>query len=430
VDSRTDELLLSCLSGRAPGSRDSGPATADWSEVVARAVDFGLAPLLYKRLKEGGARAHVPADSWKLLRLHYFANAERITRLFRDIQPVLRCLRTEGIPVIVLKGAYLAEVVYAAAALRQMNDVDVMVPRAELPRAQAALLTSGCTQIEPVDIEAYRDDYCLPEFYLHDLPIELHWTIALPTGPVRIDVDGLWSRAHPATIAGVEVLALSPEDLLLHLCLHTRYLHQHFAPKPLCDIAEAVHLFRDDLDWAQVVARAHEWGAARHVGLALHLARVMLSVEVPDAVLEQLVPGGIDPRILETAKEFTLAQKECHQIVPLFDQLGAESLGDKARLVWKRVFLSRTEMTETYPASRNSRHLYRYYALRLRDVIRTYWSHAFRRGRLTAQSHGRDRNAALVNWLSAKGLGPHNASRSLQAARSEQNSETKDHAAK
>jgi len=403
VDSRTDELLLSCLSGRAPGSGDPGPATTDWSKVVAKAVDFGLAPLLYKRLKEGGARARVPADSWKLLQLHYFVNSERITRRFRTLRTVLECLHSAGLPVIVLKGAYLAETVYDDAALRQMNDVDIMVPKAELPRAQAALLALGCTQIEPVDIETYRDDYRLPEFYLHDLPFEMHWTIALPTGPVRIDVDGLWSRSRPATIAGVEVLALSPEDLLLHLCLHTRYLHQHFAPKPLCDIAETVHHFRDDLDWAQVVVRAHEWDAARHVGLALHLARVMLRVEVPDSVLEQLVPGGIDPRLLETAKEFTLAQKECRQVVPLFDQLGAESFGDKARLVWKRVFLSRTEMAETYPASRNSRLLYRFYVLRLRDVIRTYWSHTFRRGRLTVQSHGHDPNAALVNWLSGKG---------------------------
>jgi hypothetical protein len=382
---------------------DRGPATADWSAVVGRAVDFGLAPLLYKRLKEGGARARVPADSWKLLRLHYFVNAERMTRLYRDFQPVLQCLRTEGIPVIVLKGAYLAEAVYIDAALRQMNDVDVMVPRADLPRAMAALLAMGCTQMEPVDIETYRDDYRLPEFYLHDLPIELHWTIALPTGPVRIDVEGLWSRARPATIAGVEVLALSPEDMLLHLCLHTRYLHQHFAPKPFCDIAETVHHFRDELDWPQIAVRAHEWEAARHVGLALHLARAMLRVEVPDGVLEQLVPGGIDPRILETAKEFTLAQKECRQVVPLFDQLGADSFGDKVRLVWERVFLSRTEMAEIYPESSNSQHLHLYHALRLRDVIRTYWSHTFRRGQVTVQSRGRDPNAALVNWLSGKG---------------------------
>ena len=40
-----------------------------------------------------------------------------------------------------------------------------------------------------------------------------------------------------------------------------------------------------------------------------------------------------------------------------------------------------------------------YYALRVKDVIRNYWSHTVRRGRLMMRSRGRDRNASLFNWL-------------------------------
>jgi len=87
------------------------------------------------------------------------------------------------------------------------------------------------------------------------------------------------------------------------------------------------------------------------------------------------------------------------QRMPFFGRLGAKSLSEKLKLSWERVFLSRDEMAATYPTSRDSKCFCLYYARRLRDVIRTYWSHTFRRGRLMVQSRGRDPSTALVNWL-------------------------------
>jgi hypothetical protein len=124
-----------------------------------------------------------------------------------------------------------------------------------------------------------------------------------------------------------------------------------------------------------------------------------MGAELPDGVLEQLVPGGIDRRILETARQSVLAQTDYGLSVPLFRLRGAKSLSDMAKLSWGRVFLSRGEMAAVYPASRESKHLWFYYALRVKDVIRNYWSHTVRRGRLMMRSRGRDRNASLFNWL-------------------------------
>jgi hypothetical protein len=155
-----------------------------------------------------------------------------------------------------------------------------------------------------------------------------------------------------------------------------------------------------ELYWSRFTDRAREWGATRHVGLALDLARSLLGAEVPDAVIEQMVPEGIDSRILETARESVLALTGYQQWVPLFDEFGARSFGDKARVSWGRVFMSRAEMASRYPDSRTSRHLYPYYALRVRDVVRAFGSYVLRRARLLMQSRGRDPSAALVRWLS------------------------------
>ena len=363
------------------------------------AACHGLGPLFFKRLKQSDARACVPADEWERLRVAYLAAAGRNMHRYRELRPVLRRLRHSGIPVIVLKGAYLAEAVYGDVALRPMGDVDLLVPRAELPRAQAILLDMGGVHQQTEDIESLcRKRHHLPPVVIRGVTIEIHWTIASPTAPMRIDAAGLLDRARPATIAGVEVLALSPEDLLLHLCLHLGRDHRFKGLKSLCDIDETIRRYGSELDWAQVVRSAREWRAAKYVGLTLHLARRMLGAGVPDDVLERLLPGGLDQQVLETAMESVLTQVDYRPWVPFFDVPGVRSLGGMVRLTWKRVFLSRDEMTVKYPASRGARHLGFYYVLRLRDGLRAFGAHALRRGR-SRRSRGRGRRASLTSRL-------------------------------
>ena len=230
-----EELLLRCLSATRPPSSVTGHPTAvsrhpsstggepiDWNAVLTIAADHGLTPLLYKRLKESDAQALVPADVWEGLKATYVASAVRSLHLYRELRPVLRRLGNSDISVIVLKGAFLAEAVYSDPALRSsMADVDIMVPREDLPKVQAVLLDMGFGPREREEIELRcRTTKGLAPFTRSGFTVEPHWNIVYPTSPFKMDIAGLWVRARPATVAGVEVLALSPEDLLLHLCLH------------------------------------------------------------------------------------------------------------------------------------------------------------------------------------------------------------------
>jgi hypothetical protein len=404
------DLLLCCLSDSRGPTADSREPTTDWNKVVDLAVYHGLAPLLFKRLKRSDTRAGIPADAWERLRLVYFVNADTNMRLYRELRTVLRCLRGSGIPVIVLKGVYLAETVYGDIALRQMCDADLMVPRAELPRAQAVLLDMGGVPEESEDIESCcRERPHLPPVVIRDLAVEIHWTIASPTGPVRIDAAGLWDRARRTSVAGVEVLALSPEDLLLHLCLHFCYQHRledgQAGLKAFCDITETIHRFRGEMDWLQVARLAREWGATRYVGLTLHLVGSMFGVRVPEEVLERLVLGGLDQHILEMARESVTTQMSSLGCAtrPVRDLWGTKSIGDKARLLWQRVFCSREEMAKMYPASRDSKHFYFFYALRLRDVLRYHGASVPRIMLSREIRQSASKMIAVTDWLKSGG---------------------------
>jgi hypothetical protein len=372
------ELLIRRLTATGPRAPvDVSVTPEDWRTAVEIAFHHGLAPIFFRSLKAGGGRAGVPADAWDRLRIAYFTAADRSLHLYRELRVVLESLRGLGIPVIVLKGAHLAETVYGDVALRPMYDADLMVRKADLSRTQEVLLGMGWYQHLSEDIEerCKWSDH-LGIFYRRGSAIEVHWNIEVPVSPFKLDGNGFWKRAQPVVCAGVEVLALSPEDTLLQLSLHATYHHclEH-GLRPLHDVAEVVRHYGPTLDWSLVVSRATGCGAEKCVGLTLRLSKSMLGAAVPEDVMEQLVPGGIDQGLLETARRAVLGQVSFGRWTPqpLFTMWGAKSIGDRAKLFWNRVFLPRDEMAIKYPESEGAKHLHFYHLLRLRDIMRTYW---------------------------------------------------------
>ncbi len=393
-----------------PRTGDRGPESVDWREVVDAAIDRNLAPLLLHRLKQSDAEADVPPEEWERLQRAFLVSVGRSARLQRGLGKVLESLRDHGLPAIVLKGAYLAEAVYSNAALRPMGDVDLLIRETGLAKAQAVLLEMGGVHRQYDEAEADRSRRRhLPQTTLGRLVVELHWNIVSPAGLVRVDVAGLWNRACPCRIAGVDTLCLSPEDMLLHLCLHACYEDHLSDLRSLADIAATARRFGRELDWEQLSARGHEWGGSRYVGLALHMARALLGAEVPDKALELLVPGGISPDMLAAAKQSLLDQTGYGRWQTFFDAARASTFTEKAKLSWRRVFLSRSEMAATYPKSRVGFFLPWYYGRRVVDLVGRYLSHSLRRRRLLRRGRGSDPHAALVRWLSGENQqpGPH-----------------------
>jgi len=313
-----------------------------------------------------------------------------------------------------LKGAYLAEAVYGDLALRPMCDTDLMVPRADLARAGGALLDMGGAHLKQhnqaapapgakrEDIEPGRGmkRHGLPVF-IRDLGVALHWTIVSPTEPFRIDAAGLWDRARPATTADVEVLSLSPEDLLLHLCLHFCHEDGCKGLRCLCDIAETIRHFGGRMDWPQVVDRARERGAPRYAGLSLHLARTLLGATVPKDALCRLVPGGIDARLVKKATECVLVQEgyDDWSLLPFPNRFGGKWTLERVKALRDVVFLPRDEMASRYPRARDSRHLWPYYFLRSADLLRYCGRATLQPGFRMMRVHERNNTPSLAAWL-------------------------------
>jgi hypothetical protein len=134
---------------------------------------------------------------------------------------------------------------------------------------------------------------------------EIHWALDHPYTLFTIDYEALMDRTTPGDLLGAPVWDLSPADLLLtlavHLVKHAVYLPSAYDRPDLArlvladgmlmyylDIAEAVGVYADGMDWDFLVRLADETGTRDVLGSVLRACRALLGAEVPDAVLDAI----------------------------------------------------------------------------------------------------------------------------------------------
>ena len=369
----TDRLLLCCLGSETDefkAARLQGLSTSDWKNLTHRSASCGVTPLLYHRLRSLHWLLSIPEEIWSNLKMAYLASAGRNTLLYHDLGQVLGALREDNIPVIALKGAHLAQIVYGDIALRPMGDIDLLVRESDLPRVEKKLLKME------YHIFGVREWYANYRYKLEfqrtgrGTTVEVHWSLLDATSPFTLDVAGLWQRARPATLAGVKVKVLSPEDLLLYACLHTSFCDRFPGVKPLCDIAEIMRHYRNEIDWDQVVWRAHQWKASRYIFLTLYITGRLLAADVPDNVLDRLRPDDFNPNVLSWAVEQTLAEKTNTPriVINFFELCRPGQPLRKVSLMLKAIFLPLELLACKYSLPPDSPRI-RLYLMRLKELL-------------------------------------------------------------
>lgn len=366
--SKSDQRLLECLGGMSGQVRDRRRTQlleSDWQGVADSALKHGLRPLLYERLTSDTSKVNVPDTVLEPLREAFLVNGLRNTLLYRDLGKVLGAFRQKGVAVIVLKGAHLAQLVYRTIASRQMADIDLLVKPNDLEQVAVTLLENDyACQIESHDIERWRDQHPgshhLPSFTKRLRPrLELHWAISPP--PNAAEVPDVWEDARLASIAGVEARVLSPEDLLIHLCLHSRLHRFSQGLRPVCDLSAAIRRYQWELDWNKVICRAKAWRAEQCVYLGLWLGKKLMEAPVPECVLMALLPNGLDACWAALAMETVLSGAEVPSETEYALQLvdprlrwgGAASRSGKARFLLRKIFPPRDHMSR-YMAAKHA----------------------------------------------------------------------------
>ena len=358
------DLLLFHLSGQTDGATGDKLPVSVWERAAQLADRHTVEMLFYARAKKGVNAAVMPAAVRQTLQQASHLGALKLARLYQELTAVLRRLSQDDIPVIVLKGAYLGQMVYQEPAFRPMNDIDLLVHQHDLSRVTAVMESRGFQ----LKNEAWGAKHLT--FAADDgrPPVEIHWHITHPADPFTIDVAELWARAVPITLMGTPALAFSPEDLLLHLAVHLSFNHGfRFGLRPFCDIHETLDQFRGGIAWEAVIRRAHRWQIAHAVYLTLELTVDLLKTAVPDDVLQALKPDDFAPEMTLWAKNRVLGSESLPFVSSNFARMWEEGrLRDKAAVFLKCVLPppevqgEQSKTSPVAPARQLGKRLHRY----------------------------------------------------------------------
>lgn len=287
------ELLLACsrTARNAPQTARIAELIAqplDWDDLLKRADDHRLTPLLYWHLHEFAANT-LPKRVADHLKGQMQATATHNLLLTSELLQLLQVFAHHNIRAIPYKGPALATFTYGNLSLRQFADLDLFIARRDLPRVYDLLVARGYVIPEdgvPLDVlfrDHYHYEFVHPGLQRH---VEVHWAFTRSYWAFPLDLEDIWNRAEALRWGGVEMQVFRADDLLLILCAHGA---KHFWAKLcwICDVAEIVRT-QPMLDWRLLVARAEQMGCLRVLLLGLYLAHDLLDAELPDIVLAWL----------------------------------------------------------------------------------------------------------------------------------------------
>ena len=298
-------LLLACARAKPTAEdlrlirEDLARPDLDWDYVAKTSCTHGIAPLIYHSLHRSGVTSLLPPAGPLLysslkstspevvprtvlvqLQYHFYANASPNLFLTEQLLNLLNLLNEHGISALPFKGPVLTASVYGNLALRQCSDLDILIHKRDIPRVKDLLTSEGYRP----GIQSHWEYH----FMRNDtgVMVDLHWAIMPRYFPFALDIERLWDRLESVSLSGRMVPNLSPQDLLLILCVHgSKHLWERLGW--ICDIAELIR-FHQGVDWSRTMEEAGRLGVERMVALGLFLANDFLGTALSDDLLRRV----------------------------------------------------------------------------------------------------------------------------------------------
>ena len=270
---------------------------AEWEYVVRLARRLRLLARLAASVEAAGLIERVAVEPRRHLRAEQRLSRSRTQAMVWALDRIGAALAGEPYPKVLLKGAaYLAQDLTIAQG-RLPADVDILVPRAAMPQAQALLASAGWEelQLDRHDQRYYREwSHEVPPLRhpQHRIELDLHHNILPPLARTHVDADALLSCLRPTKWPGWQVL--QPVDQVLHSAAHL-FLDSE-ARDRVRDLVDLDGLFRrfgtEPSFWAELPERARTLGLGEPLALACHFCVNWLATPIPADTLRRVADGG------------------------------------------------------------------------------------------------------------------------------------------
>lgn len=224
---RTLYLLLAGLLRDKPEAGQAPWHEPDfWQEMVQLADLNGVTTALPLALRRTDLWGTIPGNLKDYLEAVHELNTQREAAQISEALTVHDVLTRAGIPCVFLKGtAYLLSGLFAEDAGRRLTtDIDVLVPRESIAKAEDALVALGYNAANNETWPNLDRRHHIPALLpargqgqfsveLHVRPVKFPWDSFLPPGDI-------FERAQFTSVEGRPVRLPSSRDMLMHALIH------------------------------------------------------------------------------------------------------------------------------------------------------------------------------------------------------------------
>ncbi|MBI5893811.1 MAG: nucleotidyltransferase family protein [Deltaproteobacteria bacterium] len=353
------------------------------------ARDNNVSQMLYPVLKKS---QNLPDRFIDELKRDYLSTAAKNTLIYREFKRVVNALTEKGIDVMAMKGIALAELTYKDIGLRGMSDVDLLIRKEDIKKANNVFEDMGYFAKDLSSFDG-RDNYLTTCDFRSKNPMHpsfhMHWHIVNSSIPApyasRINMDEIWKDAVRVDIADVSVLSMSPHHFLIHLCEHAmRVTHSAAKLTYFADIAFLVNNPPSppftkggikggfEIDWRKVIETSKNYGVDRFAYNILMLCRLNIGLDVPEWVLDRLKPEK--RTIGEKLFYFLTARGKGFSGLSYFVHLGMNrGIAKKASFIFRTVFPPAWVLAKRDSYSNADKSAAALYLYRIREIL----SHLF-----------------------------------------------------
>jgi hypothetical protein len=260
----------------------------DWNKVLELARFNCVRPLLYRRLKSS-CWDLVPRTVSKQLEAINAAIVKKNLFCAGELLALLGAFQQNGVRVATLKGPALAQSLYGDLCLREFADLDLIVHREDVCKAEDILSARGYrAQFPDQDYRSIFLRYQGQYAFRHSqtgLWVDLHWELSSKGVVFPLKADEIWASLGHVTIAERAVPTLSDNHLALFLAAHGA--KEGWARLVwVSDYARLVQTY-EKIDWGELLERAERSYCSRSFLLAILLASTLLAAPAPAQLVEK-----------------------------------------------------------------------------------------------------------------------------------------------
>jgi len=280
----------------------------DWELVVRQARKANLLSRTAYFLRENNLLASLPDKvQGHFISALYIYDAN-VQAYCWEVEQINSVLSDAGVPCLLLKGVAYIESNLMSRKGRVFSDVDIMVPKDQLKKAERALIKCGwiTSDLNPYNQKYYR-------LWMHEIPpmthltrhsnLDIHHSILPPTAKLKPDNNKFWESC--ISLDKNNLYTLSQVDIVLHSATHL--FHEGEFDNGLRDLTDLDLLLGEfSIDrsfWDKLLNRAREQSLGRPLFYAMRYSSIFLQTKIPDGVLKDM-ESEAPPKFLVNIMDF------------------------------------------------------------------------------------------------------------------------------